>query len=420
MRQIYTIFLYCITPFILLRLYLKGRRLPAYRQRIKERFSLVKPKGPVDIWLHAVSLGEVVAAAPLIDALLAKKYKMIVTTMTPTGSQEVMKRFADKVQHQYVPYDLPWVLKRFFKIVNPRLCIMMETELWPNTIAYAHQLNIPCFIINARISSSAFQRYQMVRFLFKPILSQLTAIFAQSNDDAERFIALGALESRVEVLGNLKFDINIQSTINAECKALKALWGFTRPVFIAASTHDNEEEQLLSHLKALQLEIPDVLMLVVPRHPERFQAVYLLCNERRFVTALRSQPQTIHPSSEVIVIDSIGELLHFYQMSDYAFVGGSLVPIGGHNVLEPIAVNVPVLCGPFMSNSKSICQELTKKGAIRMAKDIHELIRIVSDLHHYPKTRQQQIINATTVLHAHQGTVAKYLERIELQLSKDS
>jgi 3-deoxy-D-manno-octulosonic-acid transferase len=420
MRKIYTILLYFIIPFILLRLYWKGRRLPAYRRRIKERFAQAKLKGPVDIWLHAVSLGEVVAAAPLIDALLAKNYKIIVTTMTPTGSQEVLRRFVHQVQHQYVPYDLPWVLKRFFKKVNPRLCIMMETELWPNTIAYTHQLNIPCFIINARISSSAFQRYQKVRFLFKPIISQLTAIFAQSEDDAERFKALGALESRVEVLGNLKFDINIQSTTNTECKALKVLWGEARPVFIAASTHENEEEQLLSQLKALQREIPDVLMLVVPRHPERFQAVYLLCNEYRFITALRSQPQTIQPICEIVVIDSIGELLHFYQLSDYAFVGGSLVPIGGHNVLEPIAVNVPVLCGPFMNNSKAICLELAQKGALKMAKDSNELIKMVSDLHHDPKTRQQQMISATAVLHAHKGAVAKYLERIELQLAKDS
>ena len=420
MRYIYTFLLYLITPFIVLRLYWLGRSMPDYRHRIAERFSLgSRETTPVDVWVHAVSLGEVVAATPLIDALLAKQWRVLVTTMTPTGSQQVIKRFGQQVMHQYVPYDLPWILRRFFRKFNPRVGVTMETELWPNIIHQAKRMKIPLLLANARLSDKAFKQYEIVKFMFKPILNEFTAILAQSDEDAQRFIALGASVNLVHVFGNMKFDLQLPPGGGAlrapyleECLELKEKWGGERVVVIAASTHDDEEKQLLSHLPRLQAAIPNVILLFAPRHRERFQDVYKLSGLQGFNTGLRSQPVTIDTDTDVVVIDSFGELLNFYEVSDYAFVGGSLVPIGGHNVLEPIAVQVPVFCGPYMNNSKEICRDLREARAMIMARDVDELITALIVMHHDPLQRQQQISNASAVLSANRGTVARCMERI--------
>ena len=414
MRHLYTFFLYLLTPFIVLRLYWKSWRLPAYRKRISERFSFGRQTlSPVDIWIHAVSLGEVVAATPLIDAFLAKQWRVLVTTMTPTGSQQVIKRFGQQVVHQYVPYDLPWALRRFFRKMNPRLGLIMETELWPNIIYQAHRMKIPLLLANARLSDRAFIRYEKVSFMFNPILNQFTAIFAQSDEDAKRFIALGAAENKVEVLGNMKFDVQLQAITSVVNKELKEKWGSARTVVIAASTHDDEEKQLLTRLGRLKAGIPNVLLLFAPRHPERFQEVYKMSVALGFNAGLRSQPATIDTNTEVVVIDSLGELLNFYQVSDYAFVGGSLVSIGGHNVLEPIAVDVPVFCGPYMNNSKEICRDLKVAGAIMMVENADEFITSLLAMYLDDSQRQLQIKNASVVLSANRGSVMRCMERIE-------
>ena len=414
MRSIYTFLLYLLTPFIVLRLLWKSRRLPAYRHRILERFSWGnRVKTPVDIWVHAVSLGEVIAAMPMIDALLAKKWRVLVTTMTPTGSEQVIKRFGERVAHQYIPYDLPWALRRFFNKIEARVGIIMETELWPNVIHQAKKKKLPLLLANARISDRAFPQYEKVRFLFKPVLNQFSAILAQSEQDAQRFIALGANPALVQVLGNMKFDLRIDMSIKKECARLKEKWGGLRPVVVAASTHDNEEQQLLLNLRALQAGIPDIVLLIAPRHPERFQAVYQLSQAHGFKTGLRSEPSTIDIDTEVIVADSLGELLDFYQLSDYAFVGGSLVPIGGHNVLEPIAVKVPVFCGPYLQNSKAICQDLRIARAIVVVETVDALIAGFIKMYQNESQRQEQIDRATAVLTANQGTVIRYIEKIE-------
>lgn len=414
MRYLYTFVLYLITPLIILRLLWKSRRLPAYWQRIAERFSLHgAATGPIDVWLHAVSLGEVVAATPLIQAMLDKNLRVMVTTMTPTGSQQVSKRFGSLVAHQYLPYDLPWALRRFFKKLKPRLGIIMETELWPNLIAQAKKMNVPLLLVNARLSDRAFQQYHKVRFMFKPTLNRLTSILAQSQNDATRFIALGAEPGRVHVAGNIKFDIPAVVVDSQMQSGFSKAWGDGRVVVIAASTHNIEEEQILSRLSRLQHAIPTVLLLIAPRHPERFQSVFELCQQHQFKTGLRSQIDTINEESEVIVLDSLGELMAFYSLSDYAFVGGSLVPIGGHNVLEPIAVNVPVFCGPYMNNAQSICDDLCNEHAMEKASDADDLIEKIIAVYHNPVRREQQINNATAVLNANRGTLARCLVEIE-------
>lgn len=411
MRYLYTVLLFVMTPFIVLRLYWKSRHLSAYRQRIGERFSC-RAIAPVDVWIHAVSLGEVVAATPLIQALLDKELRVMVTTMTPTGSQQVISRFGVRVSHQYVPYDLPWLVRRFFKAMKPRLGMIMETELWPNLISQAHRQNIPLLLINARLSDKAFRHYEKARFIFKPILNQLTRILAQSDEDARRFVALGAEVSRVQAVGNLKFDmppVVIDPTLSA---LFRQAWGAERVVVIAASTHDDEEEQWLMRFARLQQAIPHVLLLIAPRHPERFQTVYQLCQQHLFKTGLRSSPATMNADSEVVVLDSLGELSLFYSLSDYAFVGGSLVPIGGHNVLEAIAVNVPVFCGPYMNNAQAVCDALCAADAIEQVKNADEMIEHLIALHNNPGRREELKRHALRVLQANQGTLLRCMENV--------
>ncbi|MCP0914080.1 MULTISPECIES: lipid IV(A) 3-deoxy-D-manno-octulosonic acid transferase [Legionella] len=416
MRRLYTLLFYSLIPFLLWRLYWKGRRLPAYRLRIKERFGLyIKDNKPVDVWLHAVSVGEVVAAFPLIDALLAQQKKILVTTMTPTGSERVLKQYGGKIQHQYIPYDLPFVLRRFFRNYAPRIGVIMETELWPNLIYEAKRMQIPLLLVNARISDKAFGSYQRVKFLFKSVLNQFTAILAQSEQDKNRFIQLGAAKGMVSAAGNIKFAIQTGTFISA-IMDYKKKWGATRPVFIAASTHENEEEQLLQCLPELQNAINNVLFIIVPRHPERFSFVAGLSRQLGFATALRSQPESITSKIEVLIVDSLGELLNFYKLSDYAFVGGSLVPIGGHNVLEPIAMQVPVFCGPYLHNSKAVCEDLLKAGGMQRLASAQEVVHAVITMHKNPQYRIDQIAKAFRLLQENQGVVADYLQKINTVL----
>lgn len=414
MRFVYSFLMYLLTPYLFFRLWWKGRKLPAYRQRIAERFCLgIQENAPVDVWLHAVSLGEVIAATPLIDAMLNKHWSVLVTTMTPTGSERVKSRFGHKVAHQYLPYDLPWVLKRFFKRTKPRVGIIMETELWPNLINQAHASGVSLFLANGRLSDRSLQGYLKLKFLFKPVLNQFSGVLTQSNEDAERFIALGANADLVHVLGNMKFDLQIDSVDSSQYRELKSHWGEDRLTVIAASTHDDEESQILSQLPRLQEAIPGVVLLIAPRHPERFQTVYQLSVQAGFNTGCRSNLDTVSRENEVVILDSLGELLGFYQISDFAFVGGSLVPVGGHNVLEPIAMNVPVLSGNQVHNFKSICRELKEAQAILLVNHANELVDAIIKLYQDKESQNTMVANASSVLESNKGSVVRYLQKIE-------
>lgn len=419
MRFVYSTFLYLLTPFIVLRLWWKGRQVPAYRERIAERFCWgVVTKTSFDIWIHAVSLGEVIAATPLIDALLNQNRRILVTTMTPTGAAQVSKRFGESVVHRYIPYDLPDAMRRFFQANQPGIGVIMETEIWPNLVTQAARFSIPLLLVNARLSPRSFQRYEKIRFLLKPILNQYHTIIAQSAADAKRFTMLGADTARVVVLGNVKFDMQTQNVDSQTAVSLKNVWGNDRIVVIAASTHDNEEEQLLSNLKILQQNIPGVIFLIAPRHPERFHWVYNLSRQMGFRTGLRSQIETLGPDNEVVILDSLGELLGFYKISNYAFVGGSLVPVGGHNVLEPIAMGIPVVTGKHTHNFKTICDDLDHAKAIEIADDAGDLMQKIIGLHGNPERRNMQVDNASRVLEANKGALLRYVEIIESILAK--
>ena len=417
MRFVYSVLMYLLSPYLLVRLWWKGRFLPAYRVRILERFCLGnRVNQRVDVWVHAVSLGEVIAATPLIDAMLDKQWSILITTMTPTGSDRVVARFGDTVFHQYVPYDLPGVLKRFFKQVQPRVGVILETELWPNLVNQACIAKIPLLLANARLSERSFKGYKTFKFLFKMVLNQFTAIFAQSEEDAKRFIALGANKDLVHILGNMKFDLQTHTVDSQKFLDIKNHWGEDRIVVIAASTHDDEESQILSQLRRLQQAIPHVVLLIAPRHPERFQTVFQLSIQAGFNTGLRSTLDAVSSQNEVIVLDSLGELLGFFEVSDYAFVGGSLVPVGGHNVLEPIAMNVPVVSGSQVHNFKTICADLVAAQAIVLVDQGDELIDAIIKLHEDTSFQKQMVHNAKEFLGRNKGSVMKHLERVERTL----
>ena len=410
-RVIYSAVMVLLTPLMVMRLLWKSRRLPGYRQRIAERFFIgVKRAQATDVWVHAVSLGEVVAATPFIQHWLEQGLRVLVTTMTPTGLAQIGRRFGDSVTYQYVPYDLPWTLRRFFKRYAPRLGIIMETELWPNLIFEAQRASVPLFLANARISDRAFKKYQRVCWLFKQVLAPFGQILAQSPVDVARFYALGAKPEAVKLLGNIKFDIPIVHRVPAAVRALKQAWGESRCVLIAASTHAGEEESMLRILKQLQDTIDGIILLIAPRHPERFSEVHALCQQHGFTTGKRSDVASINSHIDVVVVDSLGELVSFYAVSDYAFVGGSWVPVGGHNVLEAIAQGVPVFCGDYMQNSQTMTQQLVDAGAISQISDAEALFSALVDLHANRSRCDAQIQCATNVLLANQGAVARHIQ----------
>lgn len=419
LRYLYTIFLTIFFPVIIARLYWKGRRLADYRQRIAERFMLGHHSGVVDIWVHAVSMGEVIAAKPMVLGLLDKGWKVIITTMTPTGSHQVRKIFSDKVAHQYLPYDHPWIVRRFYKKIQPKVAIIMETELWPNYILQAPQFNIPMLIVNARISEKAFPQYKMAKFFFKPLLNQLNAILVQSSDDAIRFQQLGVESSRIQIFGNMKFDALVCSSDNTSLVAqkIKSQLGDDRTVLLLASTHSPEEQMVLEQWPRLLKAIPNAVLWIAPRHPERFDEIVSLVHKSDFRGGRRSQYSVINSQVQVVVIDSIGELGQFFRCCDYAFVGGSLVPmIGGHNVLEPILLDIPTFCGPYMQNSKQICEVLCQNSALQQV-NTTQLVDAMIAMHEKPLLREQQIANARNTVQRNQGSVKQYLDFINNLIS---
>lgn len=359
MRLLYTLLLALLTPLIVLRLLLKSRALPAYRQRIGERFGHVaRPQAGVAVWVHAVSVGESLAALPLIQALVAEhgERRVWVTTTTPTGSERVTQALGASVLHSYAPYDLPTVVARFLDRARPAKVVVMETELWPNLFHACARRGIPLLIANARLSPRSFKGYGRVAGFARATLADTAHIAAQSALDAERFRALGA--PRVSVVGNLKFDLALPEAQLARGARIRAALGASRPVWIAASTHEGEEEIALAAQRQVLKTLPGALLILVPRHPQRFDAVARLV-ERSGLSLLRrsaldfpadAATPAAGESPQVLLGDSMGEMLAYLAASDLAYVGGSFVPVGGHNILEPAALGKPVLFGPQMHN----------------------------------------------------------------------
>jgi len=371
LRFLYTLAMFLVTPVLVLRLLVRSLRSPPHHhRRWLERFgSFDAPGFSGSLWVHAVSVGEVNAAEPLVKAL-QRNYAnapLVVSTVTPTGAARVQQLFGDSVFHVYLPYDLPFAVRRFMKRVRPRLAVIVETEIWPNLYFACRRRGIPLMIVNARLSERSMRGYKPLRPLIASALRCVSVIAAQSRTDAARYRLLGADPQKVLVSGNMKFDMPVPNGVVAAGAAMREQWGARRPVWMAASTHDGEEMALLeAHLKVLQ-RLPDALLLLAPRHPERFRLVEHAVRSLGFRVATRSVDGVPNGTHQVFVIDAMGELMPFFAGSDVAFVGGSLVPIGGHNVLEPAALSVPVLVGPYTFNFEEITNSLIEQdGAERV------------------------------------------------------
>lgn len=413
MRTLYSALLYLLTPFALLRLLWRGYAERGYWQRWGERFGYgAVPACSGAVWVHAVSVGEVQAAAPLIRAL-CRRAPVMVTTTTPTGSRQVRRLFGEEVMHAYVPYDLPGAVHRFLRRMRPRLLVILETELWPNLFHQCRHEGIPVVLVNARISARSEAGYRRIRPLVRATLGCLSTIAPQSGVDAQRLLGLGADERRMAASGNLKFDVELPPSLLEQAQALRRVLGVERRVWIAGSTHEGEEEQVLDAYEQVRRARPDTLLVIVPRHPERFARVAALCRRRGHRTVRRSEAVACPPQAGVFVGDTMGELPAFYAAADVAFVGGSLVDAGGHNLLEPAAVGVPVLAGPHLGNFTEVADQLTRAGALRTVADASALAQAVTELLGDAVLRQRMGERGQLLVERNRGTVRRLLERLE-------
>jgi len=384
MRIIYSVFLYTLAPAVLLRLLFNGFKNPDYLARIPERFGFL-PRLSISrpvIWLHAVSVGEVHAAKPLMTKFKQHfpGHQVVVTTITPTGAWHVRQTFNDQVIHLYLPYDLPYAINTFLNAVAPSILIIMETEIWPNLLHYCKKRGLPRILINARLSDKSYKGYMMLRHLSAESLSLFDHIAAQSDEDAQRFITLGANEKRVSVSGNLKFDNNVPHSAVEQAQSLRRFFSVNRPIWIAASTHDGEETLILRSFREIKEKLLDCLLIIAPRHPERFDDVYQLCRNSDFATIKRSEDHAYSERTDVYIVDTLGELPVFYGCADVAFIGGSLVPGGGHNMLEAASLGTPLITGNHTFNFREIMGLLKDANAAIIVSNVDELVASVYEL----------------------------------------
>ncbi|MEE9678906.1 lipid IV(A) 3-deoxy-D-manno-octulosonic acid transferase [Pseudomonas moraviensis] len=415
-RTLYTALFYLGLPLVAIRLWLRARKAPAYAKRIGERFTLGMPTlQPGGIWVHAVSVGESIAAAPMIRALLERypALPITVTCMTPTGSERIQALFANesRIQHCYLPYDLPCAAARFLDRVQPKLAVIMETELWPNHIHQCAKRGIPVALANGRLSQRSAKGYGRFSKLTAPMLAEMSMLAVQTEAEAQRFRDLGARSETVDVTGSIKFDLTIDPQLLQRAADLRSQWqAQDRPLWIAASTHEGEDEVALDAHRRLLANHPDALLILVPRHPERFNSVFDLCQREGFATVRRSTGANVDAQTSVLLGDTMGELLFLYALADSAFVGGSLVPNGGHNLLEPAALAKPVLSGPHLFNFLDIAAQLREAGALAEVDDAEGLAVEVQRLFELPRDAQRMAEAGLAVMRRNQGALQRLLD----------
>lgn len=410
MRIIYSFLFYCLTPFIISRLLWRSLKNSAYRQRIFERFGFYPQSYQQNvIWFHAVSVGECEAIFTLIRLIKARlpQQAILITTTTPTGSARVQAVLGASVQHVYLPYDLPDVIARFLNTFKPKMVVIVETEIWLNLFQACEKKQIPLYLINARLSEKSVRGYQKLPSLVLPTLNAISKIATQSEIDKNRFIEIGAKPEIVENFGNIKFDLSIEKEIFEQANNVKTQCFANRFVWIAASTHEGEEILLCETYKNLKKQIPELLLAIAPRHPERFSSVKNLAENAGLQVLTRSVKQVCTTKTDVFLIDTLGELKLFYVASDIAFVGGSLVPIGGHNVLEPAAAGVPVLFGLEMRNFAFIAEKMLEAKAALQCKNIIDLETKILQLYNQPELRNKLRENAKNFVAQNQGVTER-------------
>ena len=407
MRLLYTSLLLISLPIIILRLVWRGMRTPAYWRRWSERFgnSPDLPSVLPVIWIHAVSVGEVEACQPLVNILKADypNHQILITTMTPTGSDRVKRLFNDCIAHCYLPYDLPFAIRRFIANIKPTFGIIMETEIWPNLLAICAQHNIPLALANARMSARSAKGYARIAGLTKEMLQHFRFIAAQSEQDYQRFQQLGADSRKLHAIGNLKYDIDIPDSLKQQANAMRCEWKSDRPVLIAASTHEGEENILLAAYRQIRITLPELLLIIVPRHPERFDRVVSLAHKSDYHIARRSDHHPYPINMDILVVDTMGELPLFYATSDVAFVGGSLVAHGGHNLLEPAALGRAVITGRHCFNFQDITTQFLNADALLQVSDTSSLATTVIHLFKNPQKRAQMGEAGLKLITANQG-----------------
>lgn len=382
-EKIYSVMGYAALPFVMGKLLWRSRKAPAYRLRWAERLgTFPHTPRPGGVWIHAVSVGEVMAAIPVIQRLLDERpdLPLTITTMTPTGSDRVKALWGDRVFHVYLPYDLPHAVNRFLNQIKPALSLVVETELWPNLFKACSERKIPLFVINARLSAKSAAGYAKLQPLTRRLLKCVDLLVAQNMADAKRFLDLGLPVENIEILGNLKFDIKIPPKIVEQGKVLRETWGNTRPVLIAASTHPNEDEIILEAFSTAKQHINNLLLLLVPRHPERFTQVEQLCQSKGFKTVRRTTALGNETDMDIYLGDTMGELNMLFAASDIAIVAGSFAKVGGHNVLEAAALGIPTIVGPYTFNFAQITQDLKDCGGLIQNQNHNQLAPAVLEL----------------------------------------
>ncbi|PKM31912.1 MAG: 3-deoxy-D-manno-octulosonic acid transferase [Gammaproteobacteria bacterium HGW-Gammaproteobacteria-11] len=413
-RLVYTVIFVLCLPLIIARLLYRSLRAPAYARRWHERFGLGGDLRPGGIWVHAVSVGEAIAAAPMVRELLQRypALPVTITCMTPTGSEQIRRLFADQVGHGYLPYDLPWLQRRLLRRLRPRIGIIMETELWPNLVHEAKEAKVPLVLANARLSERSARGYQRVAWLVKPMFKGLDWIAVQTRAESVRFAALGVPESAMSITGSIKFDLKPNADSLASAAVLRSGFG-DRPVWIAASTHAGEDEVILAAHKRILDHQPEALLILVPRHPERFNAVAQLIANSGLGFARRSLGEQPAALQQVYLGDTMGELMMLYACADLAFVGGSLVASGGHNYLEPAALGKPILSGPYRFNFAEIGELLEGAGALQVVDDDESLAESVCALFASAERMRKAGMAGQAVVKDNEGALSALLQGID-------
>ena len=417
-RYVYSLLTYLVRPIALGVVLWRGFGNRRHWDGLGERFGF--GAGPPQcLWVHAVSLGEVTAAAPVVRALRARHpdRPLILTTATATGRARAQALFGAAVTVRFLPYDTPGSMRRFVARMRPHIAVIMETELWPNLYHQCRRSGVPIVLANARLSAKSVARYLRFGALFRELFAGDTFVAAQSLDDAQRFMAVGASPAHTSVIGNLKFDVAVDAASLARGAMLRSDRWPARPVWIAGSTHAGEEDMVLSAHAALLTQVPGALLLLVPRHPERFAPVADLLARQGAKFERRSSGNPVRPDVQVLLVDTVGELAALYAAVDVAFVGGSLVPVGGHNLLEPAVLGVPVLMGPHQSNAPEVAALLLRAGGAVTVADASELTGRLQELFADPERRRQLGDQAARVVAANRGSLGRLRELIEARLA---
>ncbi|MFD1007886.1 lipid IV(A) 3-deoxy-D-manno-octulosonic acid transferase [Oceanisphaera ostreae] len=411
-RLLYNLLIHLLSPLLLGLLYWPKKGKPSFGRRWPEHLGLV-PASRQDspVWLHAVSVGEMIAATSVIKALKAEQpdLPILVTTTTRTGA-DLAEKLGDLIEHRYAPLDFPWAIALFLRRIRPRALLIMETELWPNWLVACGRKQLPVMVLNARLSARSAKKYQRFHGIFQLLSANISHISCQHQADADRFATLGLAKDKLSVTGSIKFDIDYSDDVRQQGQQLRDQLGIARPVWIGASTHAGEDEQLLDAHKLLLAQQPDALLILVPRHPQRFDHVAELITQRQITLSRRTQAMIA--DAQVYLGDTMGELPMMLAAADIAFVGGSLIERGGHNLLEPAALGKPVLTGPSVFNFNDIYQRLSENNGLITVQDSHTLVDALNHLFKDKASRLQVGQHALDVVKNNKGAISKTLQHI--------